>query len=401
MLSFRLIPENKELSTNNTKKYNSKLLKELKEKLAKTKSQLDVHFGNRIFPKFWREFDPFKSEKAVVAEIGCTYNITNAWLKCYEMVVYYDLLPKEIDTEYIHFDNAAFPGSFMTSVHHYANTHRSWGPEKYKWVASSLIEKNKLNADPLEDKYKLYTNYPENWLMNENNNGDVLIRKNQKEFYDKLNGKIDLYTSDIGFDVSNDYNNQELIQAPANIGQIISGIITLKKGGCFITKQYMVFEMITVTVMYALSQLFDEFYLSKPFTSREANSETYLVGKGFRGPIKFEHPYVQAMFDRIEGKVDLDLPLFSPRDLPNQYLKDIIKYNKIIFERQIKKINLDVKRCMKGMKINHKGPIYNNPVVAEFQKNIHKDVINWYSTMKIYPMEEDNKLNMIDSYHQL
>ena len=57
------------------------------------------------------------------------------------------------------------------------------------------------------------------------------------------------------------------------------------------TKQYMTFEMTTISIMYSLSQMFDEFYLCKPYTSREANSETFLVGKGFKGGYDINHPY--------------------------------------------------------------------------------------------------------------
>jgi hypothetical protein len=67
--------------------------------------------------------------------------------------------------------------------------------------------------------------------MHDNNNGDVLVEANQVDFCKQLGGKVDLYTSDLGFDVSSDYNNQELIQLPANIGQILTGLLTLKKGG--------------------------------------------------------------------------------------------------------------------------------------------------------------------------
>jgi 23S rRNA U2552 (ribose-2'-O)-methylase RlmE/FtsJ len=400
MLSFKLSYDGEELPINNIKKYSSKTLKNIKDRLAKSKSQLDIHFENNVFPKYWREFDPFKSEKSIVAEMGCTFNVTNAWLKCYEMVVRYELIPEELkQEEFLHFDNAAFPGSFMTSVHHYVMTKRKWS-DKYRWIASSLIEKNDLNAAPLEDKYKLYSNYPDKWLMNEENNGDVLVRRNQREFYDKIGGTVDLYTSDLGFDVSSDYNNQELMQAPANIGQIISGIITLKKGGCFITKQYMVFEMITVSVMFALSQMFEEFYLCKPITSREANSETYLVGKGFKGAVAFEHPYVQAMFDRIEDKVSLTIPLFDAKHYPKQYLKDIIKANTVIFEKQMEKIDMDVKRSLVAMKKRHSGRTIENPVVVEFRESIEVELLKWYKEMEITPIDEDKRLNMKDSYHQ-
>jgi 23S rRNA U2552 (ribose-2'-O)-methylase RlmE/FtsJ len=404
MISFKLDSDDKMLPINNTKKYSSKALKSLKEQVDISKNQLDVEFKNNRFPKYWRLFDPFRAEKAIVAKIGCTFNVTNAWLKCFEIIDYFDLIPEETKTDFVHFDNAAFPGSFVVSTHHYIMTNRKWG-DRYKWYASSLHESTSGNHAPLVDKYALFQRYPENWLMDGSNNGDVLNPANQQDFCNKIGpcGKtdgVDLYTSDLGFDTSSDYNNQELIHAQANIGQILSGIMTLRKGGSFVTKQYTTFEMITVSAMYALSQLFDEFYICKPVTSREANSETYLVGKGFRGDVTMEHPYVKAMIDRIDGTVPIQVPMFLADKYEKKYLKNIVVTAEAIFSRQIAKINSDVKRCSECIRVNHRGSPSDNPVVVQFQNDSEEIILTWYKKMGIVPIDKNSMLNMTDAYHQ-
>ena len=400
MLSYKLTYESKELPINETKRYSSKAMGKIKRNLAAAKTGMDNDFKNQYFGRYWREFDPFKQEKSVVAKLGNTFNVSNAWLKCYEILVEFDLIPQALEhDEFVHFDNAAFPGSFIVSTHHLVKTHRQWH-SKYRWHGSSLIGANDLNAEPFEDKYKLYKNYPAKWMMDEKNNGDVLIRENQRKFKDRLGGKVDLYTSDLGFDVSSDYNNQELIQAPANIGQIISGLLTLRKGGHFITKQYMTFEMITVSVMFAVSSFFDEFYLVKPMTSREANSETYLVGKGFKGEVSFDHPYIQAMLNRVEGKLPLELPLFDAKDYPKQYLKDIVKGSDEIFNRQIEKINADLARARTCVRDRFRGKSWEHPTVLKFQREVEPAIEDWYSRMKILPINPGRKLNMRDAFKQ-
>ena len=249
MQSFE-IKTGSELLSVNSKKYRIKQLDEIKNELITTKSLLDEEYKNNNFEKYWRECDPFKNERKLVAELGNTCNVSNAWLKCYEILTYYNLLPVSVDTEeFIHFDNAAFPGAFIISTHHLVKTQREWH-NKYKWYGSSLLSINEQNSNPLEDKYNLYKNYPSNWLMSDKNNGDVLKEENQLEFCKTLGNKVDLYTSDLGFDVSSDYNNQELLQAPANLGQILTGLLTLRKGGSLFTKQYMIFEPITLSLMY-------------------------------------------------------------------------------------------------------------------------------------------------------
>lgn len=394
MKSFRFNYDCDELPINKNKKYLSKTLTKLKKELATAKDQMDEDFKNPEFNRYWKLFDPFRQEKRMVAQMGNTVNVSNAWLKCYEILNYYEILPEQLrDNEYVHFDNAAFPGSFIISTHHLISTTKQWH-DKYKWYGSSLYTPNRSNRMPLEDMYSLYKNYTNNWLMDEKNDGDVLSYNNQRDFADKIGGEVDLYTSDLGFDVSNDYNNQELLQLPANIGQILSGVLTLKENGCFITKQYMTFEMTTVSVMFALSQMFDEFYLCKPFTSREANSETYLVGKGFKGNITFSHPYVKALFDRMENPERLEVPLFDAKNYPKQYLQDVFTASKEIFGKQIIKINHDLsaaRLCLQEQDTNHIS-------VQNFNKKIQPLIEKWYLDNVIYPIPSFLRLRMRNAF---
>lgn len=151
MLSYKL-PGSKEVLPISSVKYRIKSLDEQKTKLDTAKNKLDADFTKDLFGKYWRECDIFKNEKSIIAKIGNTCNVSNAWLKCYEMLIYYDMIPKE-PGDYLHFDNAAFPGSFIIAAHHLVKT--QYPQLNYKWYASSLIAANESDADPLEDKYKL------------------------------------------------------------------------------------------------------------------------------------------------------------------------------------------------------------------------------------------------------
>ena len=162
MISHRIVAELVPVNTNpKTTISKIKQMEEIKAELAITKSQLDKEYEGknmREFDKYWKQCDPFKEEKAIVAKLGNTSNVSNAWLKCYEILVHYDLIPQKlVNSEFTHFDNAAFPGSFIISTHHLVATSRDWF-ESYKWYGSSLISTNELDASPLEDKYELYKN---------------------------------------------------------------------------------------------------------------------------------------------------------------------------------------------------------------------------------------------------
>ena len=382
----------------------------IRDELNASKSKLDALFNKEEFQAVWNGCDPFKIEKKRFAQIANAQHVSNAWLKCYEMICHYKLIPAgehSAGTAFVHFDNAAFPGSFILAAHHFAVTRTaSLGETKlvpaertaslsenapklvrYEWRGSSLIEQNELNSAPISDKYGLYRNYKDNWLMSAQNNGDVLLRANQEDFMERLAHSVDLYTSDLGFDVSSDFNNQELIQCPANIGQIISGLLTLREGGNFITKQYSIFEPITISIMYAAAHFFEKFYLCKPATSRAANSETYLVGIGFKMPKDYvgddiiDHPYIAAMFDRIETKSVV--PLFLPEDYPKGFLKGIRDIAQELASSQIEKIEADIKRYESG----------DPTVVSEFIASLENDIEEWYAANYVVPISDEMQLN--------
>lgn len=402
--SYLIKPSDKplKLQDKDAKKYRLKSLDELKKKLAATKAQLDVLFKKPMFPSYWKEFDPFKDERMIAVKLSNSYNISNAWLKCYEMIEFYKMLPETISTPtFMHFDNAAFPGSFILAVYHYVKTLRPWA-NKHIWRGSSLVTVNEQNSSPLEDKYGLFEGYKSNWLMNTNNNGDVLLESNQRDFQRQVGGKVDLYTSDLGFDVSSDYNNQELIHAYANIGQILSALVTLKKGGSMITKQYSYFEPITVSVIYATSTFFEKFHICKPYTSREANSEVYLVGIGFKHPSDdiFEHPYVKEMFARVSKKVPLEVPLFDAKDYPKEFIKTIVSSSTEIYTSQIDKINADIDRISEAMRSGYRGHVSQSPIVLKFREQEEPKIEAWYHANPILPIESQKMLKMKNALKQ-
>jgi hypothetical protein len=155
-----------------------------------------------------------------------------------------------------------------------------------------------------------------------------------------------------------------------------------------------------------VSYFFDEFYVCKPYTSREANSETYLVGKGFREFDNIiEEPYIKLMFNWLEKFSDISttykIPVFDAKNYPRQFLEDIIKLNDIITKKTIDKVNEDIKRIKKCLINGYYKKPHENPVVKEYSKYIEKNLIDWHMENKIAPIDDKKKLNMIDALHQI
>lgn len=94
---------------------------------------------------------------------------------------------------------------------------------------------------------------------------------------------MDFITADGGFDFSMDFNRQENSIADLLFAQIAYAICLQKKGGHFVLKIFDAFMPHTVDLLYILSTHYAEVFMTKPHTSRYANSEKYIVCKHFLG----------------------------------------------------------------------------------------------------------------------
>jgi 23S rRNA U2552 (ribose-2'-O)-methylase RlmE/FtsJ len=99
------------------------------------------------------------------------------------------------------------------------------------------------------------------------------------------NKKADIITADGGIDVetSDNYNWQERLNYKLFYGEILAAIGSQAPGGTFIMKIYDIYTDITNQFLHLLGNLYDTVVITKPRTSRPANSERYIVAKGFRG----------------------------------------------------------------------------------------------------------------------
>ena len=228
-----------------------------------------------------------------------TKNFTNAWIKCWEMVHFYHLIPKNHSDDFTVFCNAEFPGAFIFAINHYIKTETS--NKKYKWYANSLWPGKEDDRDDniLGDSFELYKKYRDHWLMNgKDASGNVTDPDMIRIITEKLGKKVDLYTSDIGIGIPYDQaNNQESLEAHLNLGQVICALRTLKEGGSMVCKTFMFFKPMTISLLYLLTNVFTEFSVSKPMTSRPANAEIYLIGRGYRCDEKVTNKLEELLFD--------------------------------------------------------------------------------------------------------
>lgn len=398
MLSFR-VPDINQIKNKENFDFSdthlSSVLKELEHELCKSKSLLDEPYKNPKYQKITYLFESFNCEKEKIVKLSNNFNITNAWLKAYELVDHFDLIPTSIEkkNKYFHFDNAAFPGSFILAIHHFIESRTNIG-SKYKWFASSLaIDTNEVKQH-LEDKYCLHANYPNHWLMSPTNNGDLTVLENILDFEKRL-PKVDLYTSDLGFDVSQNYNAQELLHLKAHYGQLLCGLLVLKPGGNLVVKQFTFFTEINICNLGILTTMFDEVYISKPATSKTDNSEIYIVAKGFK-----KNPEVlKRMKDMFFSCGENPDVLYSIRAFGVPFCEFIEKTSRILVKSQSDKIKLNVEKFYQILKIPPYENIYNASRKL-FQKTREKELKEWYARHRIHKISVNKRLKMKDKFKQ-
>jgi 23S rRNA U2552 (ribose-2'-O)-methylase RlmE/FtsJ len=98
-----------------------------------------------------------------------------------------------------------------------------------------------------------------------------------------IHNSAHLVTGDGGFDFSNDYNAQESIASKLIFAQIVGALNVQIIGGTFVCKFFNLNSMITIELVYLLVLCYNEIHIFKPLTSRPANSEVYIIARGFKG----------------------------------------------------------------------------------------------------------------------
>ena len=171
--------------------------------------------------------------------------------------------------------------------------------------------------------------------------GDLLNRKNIEHFIDLFKEtKADLLTADGGFDFSDNYANQESAAFQLIYCEIITGLGILKLGGNMVIKIYDIMHTASLDLIYLLTKYFKNIFISKPNSSRSANSEKYIVCKGFIGIDKKELKTLLELVDEfnILKSQNKQITRILKNPIPKEFIDVIHSLNIHFISRQIKSI---------------------------------------------------------------
>lgn len=195
------------------------------------------------------------------------------------------------------------------------------------------------------------------YFLNENPNvyietgvdktGDILSIANFDYCVDKYGSKMDIITGDGGFDFSVDFNSQEINISRLLFAQVAYAICLQKQKGSFILKIFDCFMQHTLDVLAILSSFYEKVYITKPQTSRYANSEKYIVCKGFLFSQSNRNnfiPFIRSAFEKMIDPLNAQYEIirFLSVPLSNYFISRIEELNAIFGQQQIENIHFTI-----------------------------------------------------------
>lgn len=213
------------------------------------------------------------------------YNVklSRAYFKMYEIMETFSLVKSDMKSlKSLHICEA--PGYFINSIHYYIKTKH---PDiEFNWTASSLNPENTTNKEKygsiIGDDYGLIKKYKNQWLYAADNTGDITNIQNIEWFKTKFGNSVELFTSDCGLSAKTryEYHSQEEWLGKVNFCQIVTGLITTRKGGSSVFKYFMPFtKPVSVSLIYLLVQHYESVTVFKPLMTSPTNNEVYIVAQ--------------------------------------------------------------------------------------------------------------------------
>lgn len=280
--------------------------------------------------------------------------LSRSYFKMWEMLHDFDLLPNDAvhrPLRTAHF--AEGPGGFMEAVAHYrerqcatTDTRSSASIHAHARTNDTYtgitLRSTRRDVPGWGKSKRLMAEYPQIRLhYGKDHTGDLYKVANITEFA-RCAGRNEcaLVTGDGGIDYSVDFAHQEPLSFRLLLCQVYGAWLTLRVGGAFVCKFFDTYEPFTVELLWLVALSFDVVHVVKPHTSRPANSERYVVAKGFRGVPNAVLEYVHRLIRDWRPNEHLAGVLHHP--VPAPFRTVVSEYNEWYARSQC----ANIERCL-------------------------------------------------------
>jgi len=261
--------------------------------------------------------------------------ISRAFFKLIEIYNTHHLLPANEETIKT-FHLAEGPGGFIEATTYLRNNKNDL------YYGMTLLEEKNMNVPGWNKVDFLLKKYPNiKLLKGVDQKGNLYNENNLQYVINNYANSMHIITGDGGFDFSADFNKQESTAFRLIFTQVIYALVMQKIGGHFVLKIFDIFEDCTIDILYLLNTFYEKVIVMKPYTSRYANSEKYIICKFFKydnitdlhtkfiGILKFFNGFD---FNKYCVHSILDVPI------QNYYMNSINEMNAILGHQQIENI---------------------------------------------------------------
>ena len=307
----------------------SRYLYEIKQRLETIEHEWDIH------KKYTNPYEYIHTNIPHTKKCVSKYNpLSRSYFKMIEIINTFGL---RFDSKPIHtFHIAEGPGGFIEAMVHMRNcSHDSY-------VGMTILDDK---SDPNIPAWKKTQNFlqknPNVYIERGNDRtGDILKLENFVYCKEKYGSSMDLITGDGGFDFSVDFNNQEVHISDLLMAQVFYALVMQKKGGSFILKIFDSFMNHTLDLLYILSSFYECVHIIKPYTSRYANSEKYIVCKNFlySNNSTFYDILYNAFVKMTTNKGEKNVKRFLNIPLSYNFIIKMEEYNAVFGQQQLENI---------------------------------------------------------------
>jgi len=241
------------------------------------------------------------------------------------------------------------PGGFVQALNHYMR--------KKNIQFDTIPCISLISSDRRIPKWKVESeNLSYRLCYGEDKTGDLYKKNNIHHFVNDV-GKFscDFVTADGGFDFSSNFNSQEVLFQRLLFSEIYTILKIQKNGGKCVIKVFDLFDDITISLITLLVTCYRDVYIHKPFSSRPANSEKYLICMDYNA----NEDILTSLEELFSKDLSMIHQICDP-ELNNLTIQSISDYNKTFVKNQIHYINRTIEHTMYDVSRNSNVTVSDN-----------------------------------------
>ena len=306
------------------------------------KNKIDIYEKEwNIYKKYTNPYEFIHTNIPMKKKCICKYKpLSRSYFKMIELINFFQInMNSTLPIKTFHL--AEGPGGFIEAVVKLRNR------KDDSYIGMTLIDNENNSNIPGWKKSDIFLNENKNVILENgmDGTGNILSLDNFVYVNEMYGSSMDFITADGGFDFSLDFDNQEYNMTKLLYGQVVYALCMQKMGGAFILKMFDCFMQQTIDILAILSSFYEDVYITKPQTSRYANSEKYIVCKGFIQTTNHHfYPFLYNSFSKMVSNENPTKFVSNFLNIPLSYffISKLEEYNAIFGQQQIEYIHTTI-----------------------------------------------------------